>query len=94
MNIFVLTGAGIYAESGLGSFRGKTGLRTRFDPMKLAPPAKKDGLGTSSVYRRAEMQPHGAALATFNKVPARSDEGPSARDDTRRTSFIRLHLGR
>jgi NAD-dependent SIR2 family protein deacetylase len=36
MNIFVLTGAGIYAESGLGSFRGKTGLRTRFDPMKLA----------------------------------------------------------
>jgi NAD-dependent deacetylase len=38
MNIFVLTGAGISPESGLGSFRGKKGLRTRFDPMKLAPP--------------------------------------------------------
>jgi NAD-dependent deacetylase len=43
MNIFVLTGAGIYAESGLGNFRGKTGLRTRFDPMKLARLQKKMG---------------------------------------------------
>jgi NAD-dependent deacetylase len=40
MNVFVLTGAGISAESGLGTFRNKerTGLWARFDPMKLATP--------------------------------------------------------
>jgi NAD-dependent deacetylase len=38
MNIFVLTGAGISAESGLGTFRDKGGLWSRFDPMKLATP--------------------------------------------------------
>ena len=38
MNIFVLTGAGVSAESGLGTFRDKDGLWTRFDPMKLATP--------------------------------------------------------
>ena len=38
MNIFVLTGAGISAESGLGTFRDKGGLWSKFDPMKLATP--------------------------------------------------------
>ena len=38
MNIFVLTGAGLSAESGLGTFRDKDGLWSRFDPMKLATP--------------------------------------------------------
>lgn len=40
MRIFVLTGAGISAESGLGTFRGKPGdgLWAKFDPMKLATP--------------------------------------------------------
>jgi NAD-dependent deacetylase len=39
-NIFVLTGAGISAESGLGTFRDKggQGIWGRFDPMKLATP--------------------------------------------------------
>ena len=36
--IFVLTGAGISAESGLGTFRDRGGLWARFDPMKLATP--------------------------------------------------------
>ena len=37
-NIFVLTGAGVSAESGLGTFRDKQGegIWARFDPMKLA----------------------------------------------------------
>jgi NAD-dependent deacetylase len=37
-NIFVLTGAGISAESGLGTFRDKTGegIWGRMDPMKLS----------------------------------------------------------
>ena len=39
-NIFVLTGAGISAESGLGTFRDRKGegIWARFDPMKLATP--------------------------------------------------------
>jgi NAD-dependent deacetylase len=38
MNVFVLAGAGVSAESGLGTFRDKDGLWSRFDPMKLATP--------------------------------------------------------
>ena len=34
----MLTGAGISAESGLGTFRDRFGLWARFDPMKLATP--------------------------------------------------------
>jgi NAD-dependent deacetylase len=39
-NIFVLTGAGISDESGLGTFRDKKGegIWAKFDPMKLATP--------------------------------------------------------
>ena len=38
-NMFVLTGAGASAESGLGTFRDKgEGIWARFDPMKLATP--------------------------------------------------------
>jgi NAD-dependent deacetylase len=39
-NVFVLTGAGISAESGLGTFRDPNGqgIWARFDPMKLATP--------------------------------------------------------
>jgi NAD-dependent deacetylase len=38
MKVFVLTGAGVSAESGLGTFRDKGGIWSRFDPMKLATP--------------------------------------------------------
>lgn len=38
MRVFVLTGAGVSAESGLGTFRDPDGLWARFDPMKLATP--------------------------------------------------------
>ncbi|GGK30292.1 NAD-dependent deacylase [Salinarimonas ramus] len=38
MNILVLTGAGISAESGLGTFRDVGGIWAKFDPMKLATP--------------------------------------------------------
>ena len=39
-HIFVLTGAGVSAESGLGTFRDKhgEGIWARFDPMELATP--------------------------------------------------------
>ncbi|MGD9656784.1 MAG: NAD-dependent deacylase [Methylocystis sp.] len=39
MNVFILTGAGVSAESGLGVFRGPgAALWKRFDPMQLATP--------------------------------------------------------
>ncbi len=38
MRVFILTGAGVSAESGLGTFRDKGGIWARFDPMKLATP--------------------------------------------------------
>ncbi len=38
MKLFILTGAGISAESGLGRFRDKDGLWTKYDPMTLATP--------------------------------------------------------
>ena len=40
MRVFVLTGAGISAESGLGTFRDTAGegIWSRFDPLKLATP--------------------------------------------------------
>lgn len=37
-DIVVLTGAGISAESGLGTFRDAGGIWARFDPMRLATP--------------------------------------------------------
>ncbi len=36
--IFVLTGAGVSAESGLGTFRDAGGIWAEFDPMQLATP--------------------------------------------------------
>ncbi|MGA8169303.1 MAG: NAD-dependent deacylase [Methylocystis sp.] len=40
MRIFIITGAGVSAESGLGTFRDRNGngIWARFDPMKLATP--------------------------------------------------------
>jgi NAD-dependent deacetylase len=38
MKVFVLTGAGISAESGLGTFRDRGGIWATFDPMQLATP--------------------------------------------------------
>lgn len=38
MRVFALTGAGISAESGLGTFRDRGGIWATFDPMKLATP--------------------------------------------------------
>jgi NAD-dependent deacetylase len=38
MNIFVLTGAGVSAESGLGTFRDKDGVWTKYDLNEVATP--------------------------------------------------------
>ena len=38
LNVFVLTGAGISAESGLGAFRDASGIWTQYDLSKVATP--------------------------------------------------------
>src|SRR3982751_816748 len=78
MNIFVLTGAGVSAESGLGTFRDKagTGIWARFDPMRLATPEAfaRDPVQVHAFYnmRRQNLlqaQPN-AAHAALAKLEA------------------------
>ncbi|KAA5602263.1 NAD-dependent deacylase [Blastochloris sulfoviridis] len=83
MRIIVLTGAGVSAESGLGTFRDKagTGIWAKFDPMKLATP---EAFAADPAYVHAfynarrrnliEATPNAAHLAL-----ARLEEGLSAR---------------
>lgn len=70
MRIFALTGAGISAESGLGTFRDPGGIWERFDPMKLATLEgfKRDPVAVHAFYnaRRRNMiaaEPNAAHLA-------------------------------
>ena len=64
-NIFVLTGAGVSAESGIGTFRDKTGegIWARFDPMKLATPEgfERDPEAVLAFYDQRRRNMRGAA---------------------------------
>ncbi|KAA5802399.1 NAD-dependent deacylase [Alkalicaulis satelles] len=69
-NIVILTGAGVSAESGLGTFRDVGGIWAKFDPMKLATPEgyAEDPDGVLEFYsaRRENLigaRPNGAHLA-------------------------------
>jgi NAD-dependent deacetylase len=84
MRIFVLTGAGISAESGLGTFRNKdgTGIWARFDPMKLATPEAfaRDPVEVNAFYnaRRRNLikaQPNAAHLALAKLEGALAERG-------------------
>lgn len=72
MHVFVLTGAGISAESGLGTFRDRdgAGLWSRVDPMQLATPEafRRRPAEVQAFYnwrrqRLLETQPNPAHLA-------------------------------
>lgn len=76
-NIVILTGAGVSAESGLGTFRDKGGIWAKFDPMKLATPEgfAADPQGVHAFYnaRRENLagaQPNAAhrALADLERL--------------------------
>lgn len=58
-NIVILTGAGVSAESGLGTFRDTGGIWAKFDPMKLATPegfaADPDGVHAFYNARRKNL---------------------------------------
>lgn len=69
-NILILTGAGVSAESGLGTFRDTDGVWAKFDPRKLATPEgfRADPHAVLDFYnarRRglAEAKPNAAHLA-------------------------------
>jgi len=83
-NIFVLTGAGVSAESGLGTFRDKKGegIWARFDPMKLASieAFESDPATVLAFYdqRRRNMRgamPNAAHFALARLGAALSDRG-------------------
>ncbi|MBT8458085.1 MAG: NAD-dependent protein deacylase, partial [Boseongicola sp.] len=70
MKVVILTGAGVSAESGLGTFRDKDGLWTRFDLSEVATPEgfARDPKKVHDFYnaRRmnaAEAEPNAAHLA-------------------------------
>lgn len=80
MKIFILTGAGISAESGLGTFRDRDGLWARFDPMKLATPEafRRDPDEVHAFYnfrrrKLIESEPNAAHLA-LARLEARLEE--------------------
>ena len=84
MRVFVVTGAGVSAESGLGTFRDKggTGFWTRFDPMKLATPEAfvRDPLEVYAFYnaRRRNLitaKPNAAHFALARLEGALAERG-------------------
>lgn len=81
MKVFVLTGAGVSAESGLGTFRDKGGLWAEFDPMALATPEAfaRDPARVHAFYdmrRRAMIE---AAPNAAHAALARLEVGLAAR---------------
>jgi len=83
MRIFILTGAGVSAESGLGTFRNKdrTGLWARFDPMKLATPEAfaRDPAEVHAFYNARRRNLIGAAPNAAHAALARLEAGLASR---------------
>ena len=81
MRIFVLTGAGISAESGLGTFRDRDGMWARFDPMKLATPEAfaRDPALVHEFYNLRRAGVIAAAPNPAHEALARLEAGLSAR---------------
>ena len=82
--VFLITGAGVSAESGLGTFRDKdgTGIWTRFDPMKLATAEAfvRDPQGVHAFYnaRRRNLitaKPNAAHFALARLETALAERG-------------------
>jgi NAD-dependent deacetylase len=83
MKVFVLTGAGISAESGLGTFRDKGGLWARFDPMTLATPEAfaRDPQTVQAFYNARRRNLLGAEPNAAHGALARLEAGLEARGD-------------
>src|ERR1700712_4273348 len=83
LRLFVLTGAGISAESGLGTFRDQGGLWKRFDPMKLATPEAfaRDPQAVHAFYNARRRNLLGSAPNAAHEALARLEAGLAARGD-------------
>ncbi len=79
--LFVLTGAGISAESGLGTFRDPGGLWRRFDPMRLATPEAfaREPEEVHAFYNLRRQGVREAAPNAAHAALARLEAGLSAR---------------
>ena len=80
MRVFVLTGAGVSAESGLGTFRDKGGIWAEFDPMKLATPEAfaRDPGRVHDFYNMRRRNLRGAAPNAAHVALARLGAGLAA----------------
>lgn len=85
MNLFVLTGAGVSAESGLGVFRGPgAALWKRYDPMQLATPEAftRDPALVQDFYNTRRRDLLEAAPNAAHLALAKLEAGLVARGDT------------
>jgi NAD-dependent deacetylase len=80
-NVFVLTGAGISAESGLGSVRDTVGVWARFDPMRLATPEgfAADPVLVQEFYNHRRRDARAAAPNPAHAALARLEAGLAER---------------
>ena len=69
MKIVILTGAGVSAESGLGTFRDKDGLWTKYDLQEVATPEgfARDPVKVHDFYNARRRN---ASLVEPEKIPA------------------------
>ena len=81
MKIFVLTGAGVSAESGLGTFRDKDGVWTRYDLNEVATPEgfARDPAKVRAFYNARRANLAGAAPNAAHLALARLEAGLAAR---------------
>ena len=81
MKVFVLTGAGVSAESGLGTFRDKGGIWAEFDPMELATPEAfaRDPGAVHAFYNMRRRNLLAAAPNAAHVALARLEAGLAAR---------------
>lgn len=80
MRVFVLTGAGVSAESGLGTFRDTGGLWAEFDPRKLATPEafERDPARVHAFYNMRRRAMADAAPNAAHVALARLEAGLAA----------------
>ncbi|TGD97997.1 NAD-dependent deacylase [Methylobacterium nonmethylotrophicum] len=83
MTVFVLTGAGISAESGLGTFRDPGGLWHRFDPTRLATPEAfaREPEEVHAFYNLRRQGVREASPNAAHAALARLEAGLAARGD-------------
>lgn len=78
MKIVILTGAGVSAESGLGTFRDKNGLWTQVDLMEVATPEgfARDPAKVHDFYNARRLNAHEAACNAAHTALAALQDGP------------------